>query len=727
MVDILLVSKLPKRISGLADLAYNLWWSWHLEARDLFKVLDRNLWTANIHNPVKLLKQIPQSSLVAASQNPTFLERYDAVMSEFKKDMAATHTWFSGTYPDMSQHEIAYFSLEFAIHNSLPMYAGGLGILTGDYCKEASDLGLPMVAVGFMYPQGYFQQRISIDGWEEELYEPLNTKESPIEPVFTPKGKQLKIEIFLAGHPVYLTTWQVNVGRVKLYLLDTSSDENLPTDRQLSARLYIGDRETRLKQEIVIGVGGVRILRSLGLKPCIWHANEGHVSFMMLERVRELVEQGRTFTEAIEEVRQCTIFTTHTPIPAGNDTFPFEMVAKYLEPFWTELKLDRQTLLNLGTYKTNGDLFNMTVLGLNMSSQRNGVSQLHGDTCRRIWHPLWPDKTENEVPIVYVTNGIHVPTWVSPQAVRIYNEYLGKDWLKNHDDTLLWQKVLEIPDEKIWETRRWLKNKLIRAMEDRIRRRWSEEMLSPTQSLAMGSLMDPETLTLGFCRRATEYKRATLIFNDLNRLKKILKNNLQPIQIIFAGKAHPDDIIGKYLIQEIYKLAKDPEFEGRIAFVENYDLHMARFLVHGIDVWLNNPRWLEEASGTSGMKSSLNGGLNLSALDGWWFEGYNGNNGWALQKISETSDVASQNKVDAEQIYKILEEKVVPIYYERDINGIPHEWIKIIKESIRSVVPFFNTRRMLKEYTQSMYLNSFAICHRHEEKDELTKTPDYSI
>jgi starch phosphorylase len=724
----ILYQKLPKRIGSLADLAYNLWWSWNLEARELFKVLDRSLWTATVHNPVQLLQQIPQSSLVSAAQNPEFLERYDLVMNKYHRAISSSSTWFTKTYPEMAQHKIAYFSLEFAIHNSLPIYAGGLGILAGDYCKEASDLGLPMTAIGYMYPQGYFHQHVDKNGWQEEIYEQLNFAESPISHVLMPDKTPLKVSVPLDDHSVFVSVWQVNIGRVILYLLDTNLEDNAPLDQKLSARLYIGDRETRLRQEIVIGIGGVRVLRALGIKPCIWHANEGHTSFMMLERVKELVTEGATFEEAVKKVQSCTIFTTHTPVPAGNDAFPMYLIDKYLHRFWETLNTSRDTFISLGTQDTDRNTFNMTVLSMNLSSQRNGVSQLHGQTCRRLWHGLWPDVKENEVPISYVTNGVHAPTWISPQASRLFDKYLGAEWRNMHDEPALWQKINNIPDHQIWEMRRWLKYKLIKTLEDRIRERWSETDLDPAQTVAMGSLMDTEILSLGFCRRATEYKRATLIFNDINRLKSILKNKQRPIQIIFSGKAHPDDVTGKYIIQEIYKLAADPDIEGRIAFVENYDMHMARYLVQGIDVWLSNPRWLEEASGTSGMKSCLNGGMQLSVLDGWWYEGFNGLNGWAIENTPPTSDRDSRNKEDADQIYRLLEEKIVPLYYERDINGVPLAWIQMIKESIRSIVPFFNTRRMMKEYTKSAYLAALASCdtaHNHILQDKQAR--DYSI
>jgi starch phosphorylase len=705
-VNDLLSGKLPKRIEGLTELAYNLWWSWHIEARQLFKALDRPLWKAVGHNPVKLLYQIAPYRLVFAAQNPSFLQRYDSVMSHFKADMSTVHPWLTAECPSLSHHTIAYFSLEFAIHSSLSIYAGGLGVLAGDYCKEASDLGLPLVGLGFMYPQGYFHQHISDNGWQEEIYEQLNFNEAPIKPVLTHQGQQLTVDMPLDSRSVKVAVWQVNVGRVKLYLLDADIEENSPADRQLSTRLYVGDREMRLQQEIVIGIGGVRVLRALGIEPTIWHANEGHSTFMMLERARELVENGLDFTEAANTVRASTVFTTHTPVPAGNDVFSLDLMDKYFHRYWSRLGLDRDTFLNLGMRKDNDSVFNMTVLGMRMSDRRNGVSQLHGRVCRHMWHSLWPDTNEENVPIGSVTNGVHVPTWVAPQIAILYEEHLNQDWLKNHDDPAVWESIHDIPDEELWEVRRWLKNKLIHRVQDRARKRWTEDLVTPVQALAMGALLSTDALTLGFCRRFTDYKRSALVLNDIDRLKHILQNELQPVQIIFAGKAHPMDERGKELIQEIYNIAKDPQVGGRIAFVENYDMHMARYLIRGVDVWLNTPRPLHEASGTSGQKAALNGVPHLSVLDGWWYEGYNGNNGWAISDDLKEIDPAYQDKLHANELYRLLEEKIIPLYYDRDLFGVPHGWIQVIKETIRSNTPLFSARRMTKDYVTQMYLPS---------------------
>jgi starch phosphorylase len=670
----------------------------------LFKALDAPLWKATGHNPVKLLQQIESHRLVAAAQDTLFLKKYDSVMGDFKDAMSGGDTWCNTKYPNLAKHTIAYFSLEFAIHNSLPLYAGGLGVLAGDYCKESSDLGLPVVGVGFMYPQGYFHQHISADGWQEEVYEQLNFSEAPISPVLTTEGQPVTVEVPLDMRSVRVTVWQVNIGRMKLYLLDTNVEGNSQPERELSARLYAGDQETRLQKQIIIGIGGVRVLRALGIKPTIWHANEGYTAFMTLERVRELVAKGIKFNKAVNAVRATTVISIHTLVPGVSETFPRELIEKYLHSYQESLKLDMEELLRLGARGPDNSAFNTTALGLRMSGYRNGVSQLHSATCRRTWHCLWTDKEEKDVPISSVTNGVHVPTWVAPRTASLYESYLSRDWLEKHDDPAVWEKVLDIPDEEIWAIRQWLKHKLINSVKDRSRKRWTEDHLDSDQALAMGSLLDTEVLTIAFCRRFTAYKRASLILSDIGRLKQLLRNEFRPVQIIFAGKAHPADERGKQLIQEVYNAAKNPEFGGRIAFVEDYDMHMARYLVHGADVWLNTPQLFQEASGTSGQKAAINGVLHLSVLDGWWREGYNGKNGWAIGNDREALDSAGQDRADAEELYRLLEDKVVPLYYDRDINGVPRGWTQIIKEAIRSNVPLFSARRMVKEYTERMYL-----------------------
>lgn len=696
---------LPERIGRLDELANNLWWSWQERARDIFRTLDYPLWRISGHNPVKQLREISPNKLQAAASDPTFLSLYDSVMSAFDAAMSGRESWFATRYPDQLPGPIAYFSAEFAIHSSLPIYAGGLGVLSGDICKEACDIGLPLVAVGFMYPQGYFHQYISTDGWQEEIYRQLDFDEAPVNPVLSPQGGRPLAQVQLGDSPLYIGAWLVRLGQVNLYLLDTNIEENAPQNRELSARLYTADKEQRLQQEIALGIGGVRVLRALGLKPSVWHANEGHTAFMTLERVREEMEQGISFPEAVRRVQATIIFTTHTPVPAGHDIFPVQLVEKYFNDYWGLLGIDRETFLELGQYDDlKGKGFNMTVLALRMVGWRNAVSRLHGRVTRKMWHMLWSEIPEDDVPISHVTNGVHVPTWVAPEMNRLYEKYLGKDWLERQDDPKLWERVQDIPDEELWSVRRLLKRKLMAAILERARTRWASGEAAARQMLAMGALLDWGALTIAFVRRFTEYKRPALIFHDIERLKRIVTNEWQPVQIIFAGKSHPADFQGKYLIHQVCTLAVDHEYRGGIAFVEDYDMHLAHYLVQGVDVWLNTPRHLQEACGTSGMKASLNGALHFSVPDGWWHEGYNGANGWVIGDEREIPDPKEEDNQDAESLYRLLEEKVVPLYYERDSRGVPHGWISMVKKSISSIAPLFCARRTLKDYTEQMYL-----------------------
>jgi len=698
-------TKLPKRIDRLDELAHNMWWSWHYQARDLFRALDYSLWVISGHNPVKQLRDINPDKLKAAAADPEFIALYDSVMAAFDADMSSQDTWFDNKYPDKLTGPVGYFSMEFAIHNSIPIYAGGLGVLAGDICKEASDLGLPMVGIGFMYPQGYFHQRISADGWQEEIYRQLDFSETPITPVFSSGWNRTLAEVQLDNRQVRIGAWQIQAGRTTIYLLDTNIEENSPQDRQLSARLYIADRELRIQQEIVLGIGGVRVLRALGIKPALWHANEGHAAFMMLERVREEVEQGATFDKAVKKVRATTVFTTHTPVLAGHDIFAAQLIEKYFHNYWGSLGIDQGKFLRLGQGNGVGDqAFNMTILALTTADKCNAVSQLHGTASRRMWHVLWPDVKEDDVPITYVTNGIHVPTWVASEMGLLFIKYLGEDWVERQDDPELWERIMDIPDEEMWTARQLLKRRLKGAMLGWAQQRWSEAEVQPQQVLAMGALLHPEVLTIGFVRRFAEYKRPSLIFRDVERLKRLVKDRWRPIQIVFAGKSHPADFPSKCLLQHVYRLATDRDFQGRIAFIEDYDMNRARYLVQGVDVWLNVPRRLNEASGTSGMKAALNGVPHLSVRDGWWYEGYNGENGWAIGDGPGTYSPEEEDRADAEALYRLIEEKLVPLYYDRDRSGVPHGWISVIKEAMRTLVPKFCARRMMKDYTEQLYV-----------------------
>lgn len=707
---------LPARISRLGELAYNLWWSWQPEASSLFQNLDRALWELTQHNPVKVLRQISAAKLEAAATDPAFLRRYDGVMKAFDRCLHAGGTWFTEKYPHLAGRPIAYFSAEFGVHNSLPIYSGGLGILAGDHCKEANDLGLPLVGVGFIYPQGYFHQRISPEGRQEAYYERLDYSTAPIEPVITRDSKHGLLKLPLNGRSIHVAAWRVRLGSVSLYLMDTDVEENEPWDRELTARLYGGDRATRIAQEMVLGIGGVRMLEALGIQPAIYHANEGHAAFLMLERARQLGEKGLSFGKAAEIVRATTVFTTHTPVPAGHDAFSFQLVEQHFAGYWESLGLDREAFLSLGGYSdgAGGMNFNMTALALRFSDHCNGVSKLHGQVSRRMWQSLWPDKPEDEVPITSVTNGVHTPTWVAPELDRLFDKYLGHDWLQHHDDPTLWERVADIPDADLWNLHLRLKHKLFAFVRERARRDWMKDGTDPTHALATGTLLNPEALTIGFARRFATYKRALLIFRDLERLKRVLHDHWRPVQFIIAGKAHPDDSPGRGLIQEVYNLARDHKLGGHIAFVEDYDLHVAKYLYRGVDVWLNNPRPPFEASGTSGQKAALNGVPHFSVCDGWWYEGYQGANGWAIgdDPMEMMDNNEARDVADAESIYRVLEEEIVPLYFDRDTDGVPRRWIQVVKEALRTAAPIFSARRMVKEYTERMYVPAIIAAER---------------
>ncbi len=693
----------PERISGLGELAYNLWWSWHPAARMLFKLLDRQAWKASGHNPVKMLRDLPGKILESAASDADYLHHYDVVVSRFRKEMSSKGGWFPDNTSNAGSHIIAYFSAEYGLHHSLPFYAGGLGFLAGDHLKECSDLGVPLVAVGFMYPEGYLRQRIRVDGWQENIDEILDRDAAPIIRVLDTQGKQLVIRVPFIDPPIHVAVWKVSVGRIPLYLMDTDIDQNDPWNRGISAHLYTGDIEQRLRQEIVLGIGGREVLDTLGIRHSVLHLNEGHPAFAMLERIRERLEGGMKYEEAARQVRDTTIFTTHTPVPAGHDVFSFQLMDKYFGKYYPLLGINRDTFLSLGTHPENpGAGFNMTAFALRMSAYHNAVSKRHGEVARRMWLSLWPGVQEDKVPIDSITNGVHVPTWVEPKMELLFNKYIGPEWLADHDDPATWELVDDIPDGELWQTHYWLKLKLINVIREQVRRRWVNDRVSPTSVVAGGTLLDPSALTMGFARRFAAYKRADLIFTDLERLKKLLNNPWHPVQIIFAGKAHPADDMGKRILQRVFTFAQSPDLGGRIAFVENYDEQLAQYMVHGVDIWLNNPLPPMEASGTSGMKASLNGVPHLSILDGWWIEGYNGRNGWAFG--AEGGE--SRDARDAEELYTILEKKVVPLFYRVDENGIPREWVKVMKEAMKSVAPQFCARRMVKEYGQKFYQNT---------------------
>jgi starch phosphorylase len=693
---------LPDRLKRLPELARDLWWTWNTEAREVFRKLDYPLWRQTAHNPVLMLGQIPQEILDRAGSNDKFLAVYDSAMEALDAARSARDTWWAHQYPDV-QGTIAYFSAEFALHQSLPIYAGGLGVLAGDHCKEASDLGIPLIGVGFMYPQGYFHQSVSPEGWQQESYERLNWADAPIEPAVTPDGKPCVIAVPLGNRSVLVSVWRVRLGRVTLYLLDTDLEENAPWDRELSARLYGGDRETRVQQEIILGIGGVRALRAMGAEPAAWHLNEGHAAFVVLQRIRDMIEAGQTFEGALEEVRRTTIFTTHTPVPAGHDAFPFNLVETHLAGAWGTFGPYRDAFMALGHYDNgSGPLFNMTALALRTANSVNAVSQLHGQVTREMWGPIWPGVADGARPVRAITNGVHTPTWLSSEMTRLFDDHLDADWRDRHDDPAVWARILDIPDEELWAVRQALRDYLFAFVRERARSRWKEERVSAARVVAAGTLLDPDALTIGYARRFTGYKRPELIFHNPERLMAILNQSRRPVQIVFAGKAHPADETGKHHLQQVYRRAIDPMFGGRIAFVDDYDLHVAHFLVQGCDVWLNNPRKPLEASGTSGMKASLNGVPHLSIGDGWWAEGFTGENGWLIDGPDQ-GDNDAIDAGDAEALYRLIEQDIVPTFYDRDAQGIPHRWLSVIRQAILTVAPRFSARRMVKEYAETMY------------------------
>jgi glycogen phosphorylase len=701
---------LPERISGLWQLAFNLRWTWHQEAREVFRRLDYPLWRLTSHNPVRMLHLVTNQQLRQAARDPAFVALYDAAIGGLGRALTAKESWWARTYPSLPNRPIAYFSAEFALHQSLPIYAGGLGVLAGDHCKEASDLGIPIVGVGFMYPQGYFHQKINSEGQQEEVYEYLEWEHTPVERVFSKDGKPCILSVELGQRTVHVSLWCVRLGRGKIYLLDTSVKENEPADRELSARLYGGDRETRLKQEIILGVGGVRALRVLGYHPVVWHLNEGHTAFVALERMRELVDQGESFDAALAKVRRSTIFTTHTPVAAGHDAFDMGLVEAYLARTWGNAGSHRSEFLRLGQYDNGiGPLFNMTALAIRSTSATNAVSQIHGQVTLDMWAPLWPSMPEHERLLKTVTNGVHVPTWIAPDMARLFERYLGSKWKDEHDAADFWDAIALIPDEELWAVREALRSYLIAFIRERARQLWTEKQVTAARVVAAGTLLDPAALTVGFARRFTDYKRPELIFYNPERLARILTAFRRPVQIVFAGKAHPLDHPGKQHLQNIFSRAIDPVFGGRIAFVEDYDLYVAHFLVQGCDVWLNTPRKPYEASGTSGMKASINGALHLSTGDGWWAEGHTGSNGWLIDGGIAADDPTAVDAADAESLYQLLEEEIVPAFYDRDVNRVPRHWLQMVKEAIRTTMPRFSARRMVKQYAESMYASGFSL------------------
>ncbi|HMA43359.1 MAG TPA: alpha-glucan family phosphorylase [Gemmatimonadales bacterium] len=694
---------LPERIGGLSAIAHNVSWSWSRDARALFRVIDQPLWHLTRHNPIELLRRVDPGRLTMCAEEPDFLRRYDALMAQAARETSREGTWFAREYPDLQDRTIAYFCAEFGLHNSVPIYSGGLGVLAGDHCKTSSDLGAPLVGVGLLYTHGYFDQRVRLDGWQTDADERFDASLTPLDRVLGPNGEPCLTTVPTGGRPVCVSAWRMMVGRVPVYLLDTDLPQNDAADRELCQRLYGGSGELRLRQEWVLGVGGVRVLRALGHSPAVWHANEGHAAFMLLERLRELVAGGTPFQDAARQVRATSVFTTHTPVPAGHDAFALNQVEALMGPLLEELPGQRDAVLRLGhAPHLDGSQFHMPVLAIRLSGRVNGVSRSHGEVSRGLWAALWAGRDPEQVPIGHVTNGVHLPTWMSHHMSELLSSCLGPDWIEHIDEPGFWQCALGLDDASLWATHNELKIVTLRAIREMARRRWVEQW--KTESLHLvgaGTLLDEHALTIGFARRFATYKRANLIFRDPERLRRLLVNPWRPVQIVFAGKAHPADDPGKQVLQKVYEFTREPRFEGRVAFIEDYEMHLAHRLIQGVDLWLNVPRAPLEASGTSGMKAALNGVPQLSTLDGWWHEGFEGKNGWAIPPVTNGEE---PDEADAERLYQVLEEQVVPLFYARDERGVPLGWVERMKQALRVAGERFTARRMVQQYAAQYYV-----------------------
>ncbi|MHB2149711.1 alpha-glucan family phosphorylase [Calditrichota bacterium LG25] len=697
---------LPDKLQPLEGLSQNLWFSWNYEALQLFQSIDAELWESSGHNPVALLQDVSAERLQQLSNDQTFIEKVNRVYQKFENYLQSQPTVFQKQFPDLKDKIVAYFSAEFGVHESLPNYSGGLGILAGDHLKSASDLGLPLVGVGLFYKYAYFNQQLDEHGNQTESYDALDPQRLALKLVSDSTGQPIKISVFLKDHEVKAQIWQADVGRVKLYLLDSNVPENAPADQEITSTLYGGDREMRIRQEILLGIGGIRALRAMGYEPTVIHMNEGHSAFSGLERLRELMEKGLTFEEAYQMVRNSALFTTHTPIPAGNEAFEFDLMRAYFKPFWENLGLGEQQFFDLGrnVNEHKHENFSLTVLALNLSSMANGVSAIHGNVSRAMWKHIFPGIPESEIPIGHITNGIHTETWLHPLMIQMFEKYLGKDWRKNIRNAEYWKKIDDVPDSVFWQTMQEMRKEMADYLRAEYQKRLERLANAEHHFPAPDAILDPNILTIGFARRFAPYKRATLIFKDPERLKKILNDPQRPVQIIFAGKAHPHNDAGKELIRTINRFAQEEGYRGKIVFVEGYSMAISRAMVSGSDVWLNNPRRPLEASGTSGQKVPINGGINLSIMDGWWPEAFNGKNGWAIGDDIEFADPERQDQHDSQSLYELLEKEVVPNFYDRDENGVPLRWVKMAKESLKTIIHQFSTHRMVWEYIEKYYV-----------------------
>ncbi len=699
--------QLPKRINRLEEIANNVWWSWNTEFLRLFKQIDRDLWEKQEKNPVKFLKLVSQEQLEKAANNNEFLRQYDKIVDNFDGYMNSKNTWFSRNYPDNKNDLIAYFSAEYGLDQILPIYSGGLGILSGDHLKTASDLGLPLVGIGLLYKNGYFHQKIDGHGNQQTEYHSIDISSLPISQVKDKDGNDLIIYVKFPKRRLYLKVWQIHVGRINLYLFDSDIEENSEEYRNVTTTLYGGDQEMRIQQEIVLGMAGVSLLRELGLKPVVYHMNEGHSSFLTIELIKNVMKDKEvSFKVAKDIVSSQTVFTTHTPVPAGNDIFPVDLVEKYFKDYWNRLGITREEFLELGMNPnhTYTDGFNMGILALKIAGKKNGVSKLHGEVSSELFANIWPNIAPDESPITYVTNGIHTCSWLASDIKALYNEYLTPYWQDSIYKDETWKRINDIPDEKLWKEHCVRKEKLLEFVKQSTIQRLRRCNYKYEEINEIVSALDPNALTIGFARRFATYKRGTILFRDLERITQIMSDSKRPVQIIIAGKAHPIDQEGQNLIRYIHELSLKPQFKGKIFLLENYNIAMSRYLISGVDVWLNTPRRPMEASGTSGQKASVNGVINFSILDGWWAEGYNQENGWAIGTNKEYSNYDEQDEADSQSIYDTLENKIIPTYYNKDNNGISKEWLRIMKNSIITTGGRFSTQRMLVDYIQQLYM-----------------------
>jgi starch phosphorylase len=701
---------LPEPLKSLEAIAGNLFWSWNPEFIDLFERIDSSLWNSCGHNPVKMLGNIPQERLNALAENQGFLAELKKSYDKLNSYLDGP-TWFQSAYKGKEKTTIAYFSAEFGIHECLPIYAGGLGILAGDHLKSASDLGIPLAGVGLMYQKGYFRQYLNVDGWQQEVYTENDFYNMPMVLVRNDKGQPLTIKVEYPGREVAAQIWCLSVGRVQLYLLDTNLPANSATDRMITTTVYGGDTEMRIRQEIMMGIGGFRALDAMGIRPTLCHLNEGHTAFSALERIRYIMREKQvSFDEAAEAIRAGTIFTVHTPVRAGVDEFSIELMDKYFGGYAQSLGIDKRRLFGLGKILADdeGEGFKMPVLAMRLSNYTNGVSELHGRVSREMWSCLWRRVPTNEVPISSVTNGVHTKSWVSDEMSRLYERYLGPNWADENDDSPVWANIDQISDEEFWRCHQRCKERLIAFARRRLKAQMERRGTYHSELNKAEEVLDPEALTIGFARRFASYKRANLLLKDPGRLARILKDAKKPVQFIFSGKAHPRDNEGKELIREIVHFAAQFDIRRRMVFLEDYDIHIAKMLVQGVDIWLNNPRRPWEASGTSGMKAAINGALNMSTLDGWWCEGYRPDGGWAIGAGEVYDDAGYQDMVESQAIYNLLENEVIPLFYTRSADNLPRAWIHRVRKSMKLITPKFNTRRMVAEYAQKCYLPALS-------------------